>query len=407
MRCFFRLPSRARLQVFSALFIFPVTALANTADFEACKSELQQKAISSGVSKATAEQLIPALKQQNRVLELDKSQPEFVQTFPDYFSKRVNQWRIDKGRAMAVKHRDFLKALNDKYGVPAHYLLAFWGLETNFGGYKGKMPVLDSLATLACDPRRSQYFTQELITALKIVERESLDPAIMVGSWAGAMGHTQFMPSAYANYAVDGDKDGQINLWESEQDALASAANFLANLGWQPGFRWGREITLPTNFNYTLSGYSQGRSLTEWEALGITKSDGSKLGQSDLSAYVVIPAGHEGPAFLVYSNFRVIMRWNNSEFYAIAVGRLADRIAGAGKLSAPLPNLPKYTRQDIVQLQQQLNEHGHDVGKPDGIIGPATRAGIRAFQQERNMIADGFPSLAVMQAIGVPLAVTS
>jgi membrane-bound lytic murein transglycosylase B len=326
-----------------------------------------------------------------------------VQTFPGYFSKRVTQWRTDKGKEMYAKHKDLLHNLSDKYGVPPHYLLAFWGLETNFGSYKGKMPVLDSLATLACDKRRSQYFTQEFLVAVKLMEREKLTREEMIGSWAGAMGHTQFMPSAYTHYAIDGDGDGQINLWASEEDALSSAANFLASLGWEAGYRWGREVLLPDDFNFQLSGYKNRQPLSEWNEKGIKKANGNALGEGDTSAYVIVPAGHEGPAFIAYKNFRVIMRWNNSEFYAIAVGVLADRIAGASGIKAALPDLPAYSRNDIITLQSKLNALGFDVGKPDGIIGPATREGIRNYQIANNMIADGFPGLALMAALEVPL----
>ena len=375
--------------------------------FNVCKQNLQQSALEAGITPAIAEQVFANIKYQPRVIELDRSQPEFVQTFPGYFSKRVNDWRINKGRHLAGEHKELLQDLVKQYGIPAQYLLAFWGLETNFGGYKGKMPVLDSLATLACDPRRSTFFTRELLTAVKLLEEQSLEQEKMVGSWAGAMGHTQFMPSAYANYAIDGDGDGQINLWDSEADALTSAANFLSQLGWQPGFRWGREVKLPGGFDYSLLGYSKRRTVTDWNELGVTRANGDTLGSSDMNAYLVMPAGHEGPTFLAYPNFRVIMRWNNSEFYAIAVGRLADRIAGDGELVASLPPLPNYRRDDIKAMQEQLNQKGIDVGGADGILGPATREGIREFQRRSDMIADGFPSLAVMQALGIEVTPTS
>jgi membrane-bound lytic murein transglycosylase B len=377
-------------------------ALANE-QFAQCTATLADKAQQEGVSQATIDAIFPHLVHQDRVIELDRSQPEFVQTFPGYFSKRVTDWRTNKGKEMYAKHKDLLQKLSDKYGVPPHYLLAFWGLETNFGSYKGKMPVLDSLATLACDKRRSTYFTQEFLVAVKLFEREQLTREEMVGSWAGAMGHTQFMPSAYTNYAIDGDGDGQVNLWSSEEDALSSAANFLANLGWEAGYRWGREVQLPTNFDYQQSGYKNRQSLSEWHAQGIKKANGSELGEGDTSAYVIVPAGHQGPAFIAYKNFRVIMRWNNSEFYAIAVGVLADRIAGASGIKASLPDLPAYSRKDIIALQSKLNALGFDVGKPDGIIGPATREGIRNYQIANNMIADGFPGLDVMAALDVSL----
>lgn len=371
------------------------------ADFDKCKANLSQQAVNQGINDETASMVFANIRYQPRVIDLDRSQPEFVQTFPGYYGKRVTEWRIGKGREMYAEHQDLLRTLSHKYGVPAHYLVAFWGLETNFGSYKGKMNVLNSLATLACDDRRSTFFTKELITAIKLLERESLEQSQMVGSWAGAMGHTQFMPSAYINYAIDGDGDGQINLWDSEEDALASAANFLAQLGWQPGYRWGREVTLPDKFDYRETGYKNRRSITQWNKMGIAKADGSDLGTSEEQGYIVVPAGHTGPAFIAYHNFRVIMRWNNSEFYAIAVGKLADQIAGESGLHEPLPELPAYNRDDIIKLQTALNEQGFEVGKPDGIIGPATRAGIREYQLSKGLVADGFPGLDVMEAIGV------
>ena len=371
--------------------------------FSSCTAALADRAKQEGVSQQIIDEIFPHLVHQDRVIELDRSQPEFVQTFPGYFSKRVTDWRTEKGKAMYAKHEKLLHKLSDKYGVPPHYLLAFWGLETNFGSYKGKMPVLDSLATLACDKRRSKYFTQEFLVAVKLMQREKLKKDNMVGSWAGAMGHTQFMPSAYTHYAIDGDGDGQVNLWESEEDALSSAANFLASLGWERSFRWGREVKLPEGFNYQESGYKNRKPLSEWHEQGVKKADGSPLGEGETTAYVIVPAGHNGPAFIAYKNFRVIMRWNNSEFYAIAVGVLADRIAGASGIKATLPALPAYNRKDIIALQSKLNDLGFDVGKPDGIIGPATREGIRNYQISNNMIADGFPGLEVMAALNVEL----
>ncbi|APD84911.1 lytic transglycosylase [Alteromonas sp. Mex14] len=371
--------------------------------FASCTAALADKAKQEGVSQQIIDDVFPRLIHQDRVIELDRSQPEFVQTFPGYFSKRVTDWRTEKGKEMYAKHEKLLHELSDKYGVPPHYLLAFWGLETNFGSYKGKMPVLDSLATLACDKRRSKYFTQEFLVAVKLMEREKLQKEDMIGSWAGAMGHTQFMPSAYTHYAIDGDGDGQINLWASEEDALSSAANFLASLGWERSFRWGREVQLPENFDYQESGYKNRKPLSEWNTQGVKKADGSELGEGDTTAYVIVPAGHNGPAFIAYQNFRVIMRWNNSEFYAIAVGVLADRISGAAGIKATLPDLPAYNRKDIIALQSKLNDLGFDVGKPDGIIGPATREGIRNYQISNNMIADGFPGLEVMAALDISI----
>lgn len=360
--------------------------------FAQCISELQTKALASGVSPNVTDTVLGTAKYRQKIISLDRNQPEFVQTFTDYFEKRVTTWRIQKGQEMLAKHRDFLAQLTRKYGVPGAYLLAFWGLETNFGSYKGTSPVIDSLATLACDNRRSSYFSGELIQALLLIDREDLQVKDMLGSWAGAMGHTQFMPSAYMKYAQDGDQDGQVNLWNSEQDALASAANFLQHLGWKSGYKWGREVHVPESFNYQLAGKNSPKSLSFWAKQGVTHTDGSALDSGELPGSLLVPAGHQGPIFLAYQNFDVILRWNNSEYYGIAVGHLADRIASKSPLSMALPVLPNYTQGEMQQLQNKLNELGFDVGKADGILGPGTRKGVRAFQASKNIIADGYPS---------------
>lgn len=368
-------------------------------EFSLCIISLQEKALEAGISDKTTNEVLGASRYLTNVIGYDRNQPEFVQTFPNYMRKRVNDWRINKGREMLSKHRELLTNLTQKYGIPAHYLVAFWGLETNFGAYKGKMPIIDSLATLACDPRRSEFFSKELILALELMERENLATETMVGSWAGAMGHTQFMPSAYLQYAVDGDGDNKVNLWDSEVDALTSAANFLRHLGWVSGYKWGREVALNENFDHKLAGKDKVHHLSYWSENGVTKTDGGDLGNSDIDASLLLPAGHTGPAFLVYSNFDVIMRWNNSESYALAVGYLADRIIGKPRLSQPLPEMPDYKVDTLRELQLSLNSLGFDVGEADGIYGPATRSGIQSFQALNQMIADGFPDQKLFDAV--------
>jgi len=264
--------------------------------------------------------------------------------------------------------------------------------------------VLDSLATLACDERRSEFFTGELLGALKIVDNGDVPPTRMIGSWAGAMGHTQFMPSVFLRYALDADNDGRRDLWGSVPDALTSAANFLKGIGWQPGERWGREVRLPKGFAYEEAGLDKARPLAEWSRLGVKRANGAPLPLADMKAALVIPAGHQGPAFLVYDNFRVIMRWNRSEFYAISVGMLADQIAGRGGLvQQPPANAPRITREQALALQTRLQEKGYDPGKPDGIIGSGTKNAIRQFQKAQGMIPDGYPGKAVFTALGIEL----
>ncbi len=372
--------------------------------FPQCIERLQQQPRDAGVSDNTIINILGYVRPLPKILSYDRNQPEFVQTFTGYFSKRVTNWRVNKGREKLVEHREFLSTLTQQYGVPAHYLISFWGLETNFGGIKGKIPTIAALTTLACDQRRSAYFSGELVQALLLLERENLDPKEMIGSWAGAMGHTQFMPTAYIKYARDGDADGKVDLWNNELDALASAAHFLQNLGWKTGFRWGREVLLPEGFNYQLAGKSQPQPLSFWSEQKVTKVGGKTLGDSDLESALLIPAGYTGSAFMVYPNFDVILRWNNSEYYGIAVGHLADRIRGQGALSKPLPELPNYTLAEMKLFQDKLNRLNFDVGEADGILGPATRKGVRGFQVSIGLIADGYPSKETVEALmNVPL----
>jgi len=369
-------------------------------DFDSCLLRLQDEARSAGVSERTVANVIPGLTQQARVLELDRKQPEFVQTFGDYLAARVTEKRVTTGRERYAEYRPFLDQLTRQYGVPGHYLVAFWGLETNFGGYLGNMPTLDSLATLACDERRSKFFSSELITALQLLDRHELPVETMRGSWAGAMGHTQFMPSNYARYAVDGDGDGRVDLWNSPRDALASGANFLQQLGWERGLRWGREVTLPANFPFGRSGLEQATSLQDWRTLGVRRADGPQLPAIELEGAILVPSGSRGPAFLVYQNFHVIMRWNRSESYAIAVGHLADRIAGAGELlRQPPPDQKALNRAQTTEMQTYLEAAGYLAGGVDGIAGPATRRALRDFQREQKLVADGYPDAASLQQL--------
>ncbi len=372
------------------------------ADFGACVGNWQDMARDAGLSSRVVEQIIPRLSPQPRVIELDRRQPEFTSSFADYLGRRVTDSRIEKGQQLLQSHAALLEGLTRQYGVPGRFLVAFWGLETNFGGYLGDTPTLDALATLACDARRSDYFTAELLQALALIERHDLDPARMRGSWAGAMGQTQFMPSNYARYGVDGDGDGRIDLWGSIPDALTSAAHFLQQLGWEPEMRWGREVRLPSGFDYGLAGRGNARPLRDWARLGVRHAEGGPLPVADFDAALIVPAGHQGPAFLVYRNFRTIMRWNNSEFYALSVGLLADRLIGAPPLQQPPPqDTRRVSIASIKALQTRLNELGFDAGKADGIIGPGTRQAIAAFQASRRMIADGYHSAAVFAALDI------
>ncbi len=380
-------------------------AASGTTPFSDCIAGLKDQALQAGVTPQVTAEVLDHVTLLDRVIELDRRQPEFTTTFADYFNRRVNDARIEKGRELLKTHADLLDRVTRETGVPGPYLVAFWGLETNFGSYFGKMPVPSALATLACDHRRSSYFSGELISALRIIDEGAIEPDQMEGSWAGAMGHVQFMPSVFLRYAVDADGDGKRDLWHSVPDAMMSAGNFLNNLGWDGDYRWGREVILPDGFDYSRAGLKRARPLSEWRSLGLTDAFGNPLAHADIEAALLVPAGHEGPAFLVYHNFDVIMGWNRSEYYALAVGNLADRIAGAGGLQNPPPtDLPRLSRQDIQALQTALNDQGYDSGTPDGILGPATRGAIRDFQKDRNLIADGYPAPSVFEALNIQLS---
>jgi membrane-bound lytic murein transglycosylase B len=369
--------------------------------FEQCRDRVTSAAVARGISESLATSLLADVEPLERVISADRNQPEFVQSFDQYLGIRVTVDRVATGRELYAKHRDLLDRLAATQGVPGQYLVAFWGLESNFGRYLGNIPVFESLMTLACDQRRSTYFTDELINAMTIVERGDADPEEMIGSWAGAMGQTQFMPSVYLQHAVDGDGDGQANLWRSEADALSSAARYLGSMGWQPGFRWGREVLLPRDFEYSVAGRDQPRSLSFWRESGVTSVTGEPVPALAIEAALLVPAGSDGPAFLVYDNFDAIMRWNRSEFFALSIGHLADRIAGAGGLSRPAPAGEQLTRDQLRAIQVALTENGFDAGPADGVAGSGTRAAIRAFQSSRNLVADGFADRELLVQLGL------
>ena len=390
------------LGILCFMLIYTNGASAQNDDFEQCLSGLKERARSEKLPAQLIDEVLASLKPQPRVLELDRSQPEFTQTFADYLYQRVTPGRIAQGKRILKEYDTFLTELTREHGVPGRYLVAFWGMETSFGSYLGRMPTLDSLATLACDQRRSAFFTDELMHALALLERESLSPADMRGSWAGAMGHTQFMPSAYRLHAIDGDGDGGINLWRSERDALASGANYLAHLGWQNGQRWGREIVLPAGFPYAETGLNNLRPVSYWKELGIRFANGQAVPDVEMQASVLVPSGHRGPAFLVYPNFHVMLEWNRSEYYALAVGLLADRLIGAGPLVRP-PSIREtaLSRVAVEAMQHRLNELGFDAGEIDGVMGSMTQSALREFQASKGIIADGYPDAATLCALSI------
>lgn len=369
-------------------------------DFSACVASLADQARDEGISDGTIDAALRPITFQARVVELDRSQPEFVQTFWEYHDLRVSESRVEAGRDRLREHRDLLDRIHQEYGVRPEYMVAFWGLETNYGGHFGTMPVLDSLGTLACDPRRARFFIGQLIAALRLVDAGHMAPERMRGSWAGAMGHLQFMPATFERHAVDATGDGRSDPWENLADAMATGANYLTNMGWDANQRWGREVRLPDGFDYALADMDRRLPLEKWSELGVRRMDGGSLPGEDMEASLLLPAGHRGPAFLVYDNFRVIMRWNTSTSYALAVGLLADRLMGRPGLQAAEPDgLEPFPHDAVEELQQLLADQGFDPGPVDGVLGSQTRSAIRDFQRTEALPADGYPDTTLLRRL--------
>ncbi|MBX6323042.1 MAG: lytic murein transglycosylase [Rhodospirillaceae bacterium] len=291
---------------------------------------LRREALAAGISKATLDRALSGLRPNPKVVELDRSQPEFTMTFDDYLARVVSDERVQRGQALLAQHRVLLEEVGAKYGVHPRFIVALWSVESNYGTRTGEFPVIESLATLAYEGRRAKFFRKELLAALKIVQQDKLDPAMMLGSWSGAMGQSQFIPSSFQNFAVDYDRDGRRDIWGTPADVFASIANYLSRNRWRSGQSWGREVQLPPGFDPGLLGPKQERKLAEWQQLGLRTANGATLPVvKDMTAYLLQPGGEGGRAFLVYANFKTILRWNRSDFFGTAVGLLADRI-GAG-----------------------------------------------------------------------------
>ncbi len=362
-------------------------------------AELRAEARELGISEATLREL-DNLQPLERVMELDNSQPEFVQTFTRYLGLRVTPNQVARGQSLLQQHSVLLEKVRQRYGVQPHYLVAFWAVESNYGRSTGGFSVLDALATLAYDPRRADFFRRQLLTALQIIDDGHIQAERMSGSWAGAMGQLQFMPNIFYQYGVDGDQDGRIDIWNSLPDIFHSAANFLSQSGWRGDERWGREVLLPVDFDFSLTGTSTRKPLQEWRDLGITQVNGAPVPvAAGMEASVILPAGAQGPAFLGYANFRATMTYNPSTFYALTVGHLADRYAGSEPIQRMPENETAMSVADVRELQELLNRNGFDSGEPDGRVGRQTRAAIRAYQQGVGLPTDGYASVVLLQAL--------
>ena len=383
---------------FFCLVFLTSSVFANSHSFEEFLDQVRKTATEQGVSKLTIDKAFFELKLRPSAIASDKAQAEFNQNFWHYVNKRVSSVRLNNGKDTLKKNASLLSKTSEKYGVPTYVIVAFLGLESNYGNYMGSESLIRSLATLAYDQRRSKFFTRELIAVLKLMDKKTI-PFDATGSWAGAMGAVQFMPTNVIAYGVDANNDGKVDLWNEKADIYASAANFLNKLGWKKSEKWGREALIPKNFNYQLTGLNNEKTVNEWAALGVRRGNNSNLPKSNFKASLIVPMGHKGPAFLVYRNFNAIMGWNRSILYALSVAYLSDRLNGNAKLSAKTIDEPLLSKEDIMQIQNTLNLLGYDTGTPDGMAGTKTRQATRKFQSDIGLTADGYVGYELFQQL--------
>ncbi len=394
--------------VAAALLFLPaaVTGRAQADEgFRLWLAEFRPAAEAEGIDPAVLDSAFDGVVPDPEVLEKARHQPEFVKPIWDYLGQAVSEARIRNGQAMLARHRNDLGRIEAEYAVDRHILVAIWGIESSYGEALSNprivKPIIRSLATLAHgDPRRAQFARTQLLAALKILQRGDVSAADLTGSWAGAMGHTQFIPTTFEDHAVDFDGDGVRNVWHSPADALASAANYLRASGWVSGRPWGHEAILPEDFDFGLADQSTERSIAEWRGHGVRHADEAADVGPDEAAVLVLPVGAKGPAFLMLRNHYVIRRYNNALAYALAVGHLADRLRGGGAFvqSWPVTELP-LAGTDREELQKLLAEAGYYDGPIDGLIGPRSIAAIRAYQSEAGLTPDGHAGAVLLEAL--------
>lgn len=383
--------------------LLPVT-LAQAApgdDFGACLDRLQDKAQASGVSAASYARFTQGLQADMSVLPLLDAQPEFTTPIWDYLAGLVDEQRVADGKAMMTEHAELLRKVAARYQVDPAAVVAVWGVESDYGRITGKRPLLVSLSTLSCYGRRQSFFQGEFIATLKLLQAGDIRDSGITGSWAGAFGQTQFMPSTYARIAEDFDGDGHRDLVGSTADALASTANYLRKAGWREGQPWGYEVKLPAGFDPALAGRTKRRALSDWTARGVRRIDGKPIPSLDSKAAILLPAGAQGPAFLVLRNYDAIYSYNAAESYALAISLLSDRLRGEPGLRTAWPtDDPGLSRVQRKELQELLQQRGYDIGKADGMIGDVTRRAIQEEQRKRGISpADGRAGQRILKAL--------
>src|SRR5450631_3695040 len=370
------------------------------ANFDNCVASMWPDAARRNISQESFQRFTAGLAPDLRIMDLMDSQPEFTKSIWDYLDILVNDNRLAKGREILAKYKPQFDAAERAYGVDRYAVAAIWGIESNYSTQMGDRSVLQSTATLSCIGRRQKYFRDEFHSALEILHHGDLRPEQMRGSWAGAFGPTQFMPTAFKRYAVDGDGDGRRDVVDNPADLIASTANNLKKDGWQTGQTWGFEVVVPAGFNYMLADRAKAMSIEQWQHLGITRAGGKPFPNPADKAYLLAPAGAQGPGFLMLQNFRVIMKYNPAEAYALAIGHFADRLRGGAPFVQPWPRQERVlSRAERLELQQLLAQRGFYRGTPDGQLGGQTRDALRSFQASIGAAADGFASSDVLQRL--------
>jgi membrane-bound lytic murein transglycosylase B len=385
-------PFAKRILVAATSAALAVPAAAQT-DFQSCLQNIRSEAVRQGVPDQVADTALRGLTPDQKVVDLDARQPEFTLTYGKYLANSITPDRIAKGQQKMVQYAALLGQLQSEYGIPPQYLVSFWGMETNYGTYMGDFQALRSVATLACMTKRTAFFTNESVQALRILASNHMTSPQMKGSWAGAMGNMQFMPSTFMKYAVDRDGNGRIDIWNSMPDAFASAANFLRGIGFKPGLPAAEEVVLPQNFPLDQADTTVEKPVRDWAKMGVKRAGGAVLPANDDVASIILPAGWRGPAFILYPNFKAVMNWNRSTLYALAVAILAQQIAGGPQVMQTPPDDDQPLSHDtVVDMQTRLAKLGFYTEETDGLLGPKTRSAVRLFQKQAGLPADGHPT---------------
>ena len=382
-------------------YVAPQFDIVSNPGFDAWVASFRPRALGHGISAGTFDAAYRGAGFIPLVVERDRNQTEFTRTTEDYLAIAASDERVALGRKEFASYRGVLNSIQSQYSVDAQIVAAIWGVESFFGTRRGTIPVISSLTTLAYDGRRAAFFEQQLVAALKILQAGDVTPNRMVGSWAGAMGHTQFIPTSYLAYAVDFTGDGRRDIWgDDPTDSLASTANYLHKSGWTLGQPWGVEVILPPGFNTALAGRGKGRSPSDWAAMGVRAATGGIVPNHG-GASILLPAGPTGPAFMIFNNFNVIARYNNAENYILGVGYLSDRIIGGGPLRGTFPpDSAGMTLADRQELQRRLTAAGYDTQGSDGVVGAKTIAAISDYQSSHGLAVTGQPSIDLLRALG-------